>query len=127
MCVRDIEIKLVDRGGRTVLSFVKRAFCDDGVWTSDDWGVAVKPRSKKMLMHDRPQQTQTPERYLTYLHDEDRYVLKLPGLTLRWENVTPVLDDLAENLAWVPRGIHSEHAYGTRTLTVDQLREHIGS
>ena len=122
--VRDIEIKLVNRDGRTVLSFVKRAYCDDdGVCTSDDWDVAVKPRSEKMLMHERPQKTQTPDRYLKQLPD-GRRVLQLAGLTLRWGKVTPVLDRLAKKLTWVPRG---EHAYGTRTLTVDELREHVGS
>jgi hypothetical protein len=109
MCVQDIEIKLVNDDSRTLLSFVKRAYRDGGVWTSDDWGVAVKPRSKKMLKHDRPQPTQTPQQYLTYLPDEDRYVLKLPGLTLRWEKVTPVLDELAE--------------HNVTTVTVEQLRQ----
>lgn len=123
MCVRDIEIKLVDSGGHTVCAFVKRTYCDHGVWTSDDWGVAVKPRSQKMLMHNRRQPTQTPDRYLKYLPDEDRYVLELPGLTLRWEKVTPVLDQLAEQLTWQPGGRHGEHIRGTRTLTGDELRD----
>jgi hypothetical protein len=93
------EIKLVDSRGRTVLTFVKRA--------DDDWGVAVKPRSRKMLMHNRPQPTQTQDRYLKQLPD-GRHVLELPDLTLRWEKVTPVLDKLAEHD--VPK------------LTVDDLR-----
>jgi hypothetical protein len=99
------EIKLVDSRGRTVLSFVKR---DD-----DDWAVAVKPRSRKMLMHNRPQPTQTPGRYLTQLPD-GRRELQLPGLTLRWEKVTPILDKLAEHDVTTP-------------LTIDQLRGIIGS
>jgi hypothetical protein len=112
MCVRDIEIKLVDHRGRTVLTFVKRVFRDGEVCSSDDdWGVAVKPRSQKMLMHSRRQPTQTPARYLKRRPD-GRQVLELPALTLRWEKVTPVLDKLAEH-NWV-------------RLTVDQLREHVG-
>jgi hypothetical protein len=97
MCVRDDEIKLINAAGRTELSFVRRSYCDDGAWISDDWSVAVKPRSRKMLAHERSQPTQTPDRYLKYLPDEDRYVLELPGLTRRWEKVTPVLDKLAEH------------------------------
>ena len=109
--MRDNEIKLVDAVGRTVLSFAQRAYCDDGVWTSDEWGIAVKPRSRKALAHERRQQTQTPDDYLKYLPDEGRYVLTLPGLTLRWERVTPVLDKLIE--------------HGVPTLTIDQLRDFI--
>jgi hypothetical protein len=109
MPVRDIEIKLVDSQGRTVLSFVQRSYCDEGVWTSDDWSVSVKPRSPKMLAHERPQPTQTPDCYLKYLPDEDRYVLTLPGLTIRWDKVTPALDKLAE--------------HGVPKLTIDQLRD----
>jgi hypothetical protein len=111
MSVQNIEIKLFDSLGRTVLSFVKRAYCDGDVWTSDDWGVAVKPRSKKMLMHNRSQPTQTTARYLKQLPD-GRQVLELRGLTLRWEKVTPVLDKLAE--------------HNVPTLTVDQLRDCVG-
>jgi hypothetical protein len=126
MCGRDIEIKLVDRCGRTVLSFVKRAYCDDGVWTSNDWDVAVKPRSHKMLMHNRPQPTQTPAHYLKQLPD-GRRVLQLPDQTRPWSwgKVTAALDRLAEHLTWIPRGRRGEHAYGTRTLTVDELRKHV--
>jgi hypothetical protein len=109
MSVRDTEIKLVDHRGRTVLSFVKRAYCgDDGVWTSDDWGVAVKPRSQKMLRHNRTQPTQAGDRYLRALAD-GRLELELPGLTLRWENVTPALDKLVKDNVTTP-------------LTIDQLR-----
>jgi hypothetical protein len=104
---RDIVIKLVNHQGRTLLSFLKRTYCDDGVWTCDDWGIAVKPRSQKASMHDRRQPTDTPARYLKQLPD-GRKVLELPGLTLRWEKVTPVLDKLAE--------------HDVLTLTVDQLR-----
>jgi hypothetical protein len=109
MSVRDTEIKLVDHRGRTVLSFVKRAYCDGGVWTSDDWDVTVKPRSRKMLMHSRTQPTQTGDRYLKKLPD-GRLELELPGLTLRWEKVTPVLDKLVEHGVTTP-------------LTIDQLRD----
>jgi hypothetical protein len=107
--VRDTEIKLVNHRGRTVFSFVKRAYCDDGVWTSDEWSVAVKPRSQKTLAHNRRQPTQTPDRYLKYLPDEDRKVLELPELTLRWEKVTPVLDKLAE--------------HNVATISIDRLRD----
>ena len=106
--VRDVEIKLVDDAHRTVLSFVKRGYCDGGVWTWDDWGVAVKPRSQKMLMHNRRQPTLTPARYLKQLPD-GRRVLQLSGLTLRWEKVTPELDRLVE--------------HNVPTLTIDQLRD----
>jgi hypothetical protein len=106
--VRDNEIRLVDAVGRTVLSFVQRAYCDDGVWTSDEWGVAVKPRSQKALAHERRQPTDTPAHYLKQLSD-GRAVLELPGLTLRWERVTPVLDKLIE--------------HGVPTLTIDGLRD----
>jgi hypothetical protein len=107
MAVRDTQIKLLDSGGRTVLSFMKRAYCEEGVWTADEWGIAVKPRSQKMLMHNRPQSTETPDRYLK--QRDGRLVLELPGLTLRWEKVTPVLDKLAE--------------HGVATITIDQLRD----
>jgi hypothetical protein len=108
MRVQEIAIKLENHKGRTELSFVKRAYCDDdGVWTSDEWSVAVKPRSQKVLMHNRLQPTETPARYLKQLPD-GRFVLELPGLTLRWEKVTRVLDKLAEHK--VP------------TITIDQLR-----
>lgn len=107
--VRDTEIKLVDHRGRTVFSFVKRAYGDDG--GCDDWGVVVKPRSRKVLAHSRRQPTQTPDRYLKYLPDEDRYVLEVPGLTARWEKVTAVLDKLAE--------------HDVPTISIDQLRARI--
>jgi hypothetical protein len=106
--VRDTEIKLVNASGRTVLSFVKRAYCDDGVWTCDEWGVALKPRSQKMLAHIRRQPTDTPARYLKQLPD-GRRVLELPRLTLRWEKVTPVLDKLAE--------------HNVATIGIDRLRD----
>ena len=145
MCVRDIKIELVHVYGY-VLSFVKRAyFDDDGVWTSDDWGVAGKPRSQKVLMHanpPRPSDTDTAHKYLKDLPD-GRRVLEIPykylkdlpegrrvrcraSLRLRWEKVTPVLDRLAEDLTWRPGGRRGEHACGTRTLTVDELRDLVG-
>jgi hypothetical protein len=105
--VRDLKIKLVDHREQTVLTFVRRGYLVDGQWNWDDWEVEVKPRSHKMLTHNRSQPTQTPARYLKQLPD-GRLVLEVPGLTLRWENVTPILDRLAEN--------------DIPTLTVDQLR-----
>jgi hypothetical protein len=62
-----------------------------------------------MLAHERPQSAQTPDRYLRYLPNDDRQALTLPGLTLRWEKVTPALDKLAE--------------HGVPTITIDQLRD----
>jgi hypothetical protein len=110
---RDIAIKLLDYQGpdyrgRTLLSFVKRAHCDGGVWTFDEWGIVVKPRSQKVLMHNRRQPTDTPDRYLKQLPDGRRN-LELPGLTLRWEKVTAALDKLAE--------------HNVLTLTIDGLRD----
>src|SRR5215471_9772183 len=107
MTVRDTKIKLTD-AGYTVLVFVKRAYYEDGVWTSDDWGIEVKPPTSKMMAHVRRQTTHTPDRYLKYLPDEGRRSLEVRGLSLRWEKVIPVLDRLAEHS--VPE------------VTIDQLR-----
>jgi hypothetical protein len=79
MCVRDIQITLVDDTGY-VVSFVKRSYRENGVWTSDEWGLAARPRSVKVLVHpDTPRlsDTDTPEKYLKQLAD-GRRVLEVP-------------------------------------------------
>jgi hypothetical protein len=53
-------------------------------------------------------------------------VRRRANLTLRWERVTPYLDRLAEErLTWRETGRRSEHMVGTKTLTIDELREHV--
>ena len=114
--VRDQRVKLLDHRGHTVLEFLRRAYYEDSQWRWDEWSVAVAPRSRAVLAHPnrpRPSDVDTPERFLVTL-PEGRRVLQLPGLTLRWERVTPALDVFVAAVG------------DTSTLTVDQLRVAVG-
>jgi hypothetical protein len=114
-------IRIVDHKRKTVCECVRlRLYDAQGNWNGEEkWGVEHKPERRKAKqrlfeylpkrdhvrvehsVHDRPNP-------LKYLPAEDRHVLELPGLTLRWEKVTPVLDKLAD--------------HNVTTLTVDELR-----
>lgn len=115
------RIKIVDHSGKTVCIFGRVTSIDawGNLKGTEEWGVEQKPMRQKAERqtqkylddhggfrvgpsgHERP----SP---LEYLATEDRYVLQLPGLALRWEKVTPVLDKLAQ--------------HGIATRTVEQLR-----
>lgn len=128
-------ITIVDHRGRTVCQFNKRVLAaTDEIWidgkrypaepagtdpcwfvdsskppsrASDKRGQAALARDGADVMHHGGKSR------LRSVEDSGRRVLELPGLTLRWEKVTPVLDRLTAQSA--------EH--DTLTLTIDQLRE----
>jgi len=93
-------ITLTDHRGRTVCKFIKEK-PDTGWIVSDFQG------SRKAMRHT-PTERDIPPHRLVRLPD-GRRVLELPGLTLRWEKVPPILDRL------------TDHAI-TR-ITVPQLRD----
>jgi hypothetical protein len=99
MDVRDLRIRLFD-GSDHVLDFVKRSHFDNGEWTSDEWGVAVKPASNRVMMHPkrpRPVDTDNPDRYVKELPDGRRVLRNVPGLrTVQFGELAGVLDRLVE-------------------------------
>jgi hypothetical protein len=78
-------IKLVDHRGRTLCKFIKEP---GSPWFVQDW---------------------PPYRMGLVRLADGRLILQVPGLTLRWENVTPRLDQLAET--------------STTRITVRELRD----
>jgi hypothetical protein len=125
--VTDPTITVVDGRGRTVETFVKivRAATNE-MWVGDthfpaqpagtepEWHVAGRPWSEKSKRQSEIRwkkngidvNPRSPKRLHTV--DGHRQVLELPGLTMRWEKVTPILDRLWE--------------HGITRLTIDQLR-----
>lgn len=124
----DPMVKIVDHRGRTVATFVKVVRpATNEMWVGDthipaqpagtepEWHVAGRPWSEKSKRQAEIRRQKngidvnppSPKRLRTV--DGHRQVLELPGLTMRWERVTPILDRLWEN--------------GIAKLTVDQFRD----
>ncbi|MCV7005666.1 hypothetical protein [Mycobacterium gordonae] len=122
------RIKLVDDIGKTVCAFVK--FVVDEQWGDEwlsepfpgridnsmaAWRIEGKPLSRRArqrsdaILASGGTDIYSPRPPVRAIPTDDgyRWVLELPGLTLRWERVMPVLESLAER---------------TDTLTVTQLR-----
>ncbi|OBA81239.1 hypothetical protein A9W99_14480 [Mycobacterium sp. 1164966.3] len=112
------KIKLLDERGRTVCVFgwYKHTQGALAPWATGEecWIPENKPQRDKqrrrMLQSDNKYRPghQTPSPMQS--SPDGRYYLVLPGLTLRWEKVGPILDRLAER--------------NEKRLTIAQLRQY---
>jgi hypothetical protein len=110
--IRDCRVKLYD-GSKHVLDFVRRFYLEDG--TYDEWSVAVKPASNKVMMHPnrpRPGDTHSPDQFVERLPDGRRMLKNVPGIRrVLFDELSSILDTLV-----TLRG--DEHK-----LTVGELRQ----
>ncbi len=101
MSVKAIRIKVVDDQGRTVCRFRKTSYFDASMQPQETqpWDAESKPMSGKWLMADPAASAPSHKGRLAKIpvrrNDDGRRYLELPGLTLKWEKVTPVLDRIA--------------------------------
>jgi hypothetical protein len=92
-------ITLTDDRGRTVCTFSREK--PDSNWCVDDF-IPLHNKALKARQRDF-----APRRLVR--SPDGRPVLEVPGLTLRWENVAPILDQLA--------------AHAVTKISVSQLRD----
>jgi len=127
MPIKAIRIKVVDGQGRTVCRFRKMTYFDASMQPqkTEPWGAESKPISEKWLGADPA----TPSHQARLAAPPvrctaaGRRYLELPGLTLRWERVTPVLERIAAALNLVDSsGVVLLHDLDAAALTIDQLR-----
>jgi hypothetical protein len=121
--VKTIRFKVVDHKGRTVSRLRKEShFTPHGdiEWTQP-WGVEAKPVGDKAPLIPAHQGRLS---YSALSRRGGQGYLKLPGLTLKWEKVTPILDRIAFVLGLVDAsGVVLNDDTAAATLTIDQLRD----
>jgi hypothetical protein len=129
-----LQIKVLDENGHTVAVFGRLAPYAPPTQHEVDgkvvaiaamearWMAMPKPDSKQSRRHIDAQldahgiwtppqyPTSAPHKVVRFDKDSNPVRVELPGLTLRWEKVTAVLDTLAEN--------------GIREITLTQLRKY---
>jgi len=112
-----IRVKLVDHRGRTECWFNKQ--------DTQPWVVESKPSNVRFATDNRGQGRvqlgRMPPSPWVFL--DGQHYLKVPGLTLHWEKVTPVLDRIALTLGLIdPSVAVIVDDLDAATITVDQLR-----
>lgn len=122
-------IKVVDEDGRTVTVFERVPSTEatqmhiggqtiDIPGMKERWMTVQKPNSRRSQQYIDAELAaqgvhvpkQGPPHKVRFDRDANPIKVELPGLTLRWEKVTAVLDRLAEN--------------GITEITLDQLRRY---
>lgn len=127
--LREIRIKVVDGDGDTVQKFSKRSYFDKRMQheRTEPWAAEAKPVSIKWLHSDRnPGGFSHPSRLAQpkVSHHAGQKYLDLPGLTLKWQKVEPVLDKIAFALGLVDdSGVVLKDDMAAATVTVEQLRK----
>jgi hypothetical protein len=122
-----VKIKLIDDRGRTVCVFewfarLEMTLPDGSTDVSEaHWMAISKPTNRKRERHimaeieadtfSIPRRSNSPPHSVQFQENRPTRLV-VPGLILRWEKVTAVLDKLAAQFA--------EH--DTLTLTINQLR-----
>ncbi len=125
MPVMAIRVKVVNNEGDTVCSFRKTTYFDKQMRPefTEAWAAESKPMSEKGLSTRAPTQkarlAQSPTRTV-----EGQKYLELPGLTLKWQKVESVLDQVASVLGLVDAsGAVLKDDMTAATLTVEQLHK----
>jgi hypothetical protein len=122
-----IRLKVVDENGRTVCKISKRTYFDKQMQPerTEAWAAEAKPMSEKELTREDsiPAQQARLAQHRARTVKSQKY-LELPGLTLKWEKVESVLDQVAFALRLMDAsGAVLKDDLAAATLTVEQLRK----
>jgi hypothetical protein len=122
---RAIRIKVIDEDGRTVCVLRKTTHLDKQLRPeySEPWGAEAKPLSEKALERHDASDRGRLSRPPVHTVDGQKY-FKLPGLSLKWQKVESVLDQVAIALNLIDAaGAVLKDDMTAATLTIDQLRQ----
>jgi hypothetical protein len=127
MFEKAIRFKLVDQRGRTLSRFSKRSYFDAQMQPkeTEPWVTEAKPQ-KRPPNATPAHEGRLPPLPIRHADGGQRY-LEVPGLTLKWDKVTPVLERIALAMGLVDAsGVVLVDDLDAATLTTEQLRTCIG-
>lgn len=128
MFVNIIRFKVIDDRGRTVSVLSKRSYFDSDMQfeQTERWSAEGKPVSKRRPEGIRGQEGRIPRSALR--RRGDQWYLELPGLTVKLENLEPLLDGIAAKRGLLDAsGVVVVHDENAATLTTADLRRYTRS